>query len=94
MNRGGYDASFDVEFTEEINENLKKILSTSQISNELAIGIDYGNGKSIQVTGNFVKINFEYKRVKRGKKYKLFKIVNSPYLILQFLSSKVEACNE
>ena len=58
MNKEGYDASFNVEFTDEAIDNLKKILSTSKISNELTIGIDYGNGKSIQVTGNFVKINF------------------------------------
>lgn len=93
MNRGGYDASFDVEFAEEATENLKKILSTSKISNELTIGIDYGNGKSIQATGSLVNINFEYKRVKRGKKYKLFKIVNSPYLIMQFIGKKMEVCN-
>ncbi len=94
MNKEEYDTSFDVEFTDETIENLKKILSTSKISNELTIGIDYGNGKSIQATGSLVNINFEYKRKKKGKKYKLFKSVHPPYLIMQFISKNLEVCNE
>lgn len=94
MNKEGYDASFDVEFTDETTENLKRILSTSKISNELTIGFDYGNGKSIQATGSLVNINFEYKRKKKGKKYKLFKSVHPPYLIMQFISKNLEVCNE
>lgn len=94
MNKDDYDASFNVEFTDEAINNLKKILSTSKISNELTIEIYYDNGKSIQATGSLVNINFEYKRVRRGKKYKLFKIINSPYLIMQFISKDLEVCNE
>jgi hypothetical protein len=94
MNKEGYDASFNVEFTDEAIDNLKKILSTSKISNELTIGIDYGNGTSIQATGNLANTNFVYKRKKKSKKYKLFKSTNPPYLIMLFVSKDLEVCNE
>lgn len=94
INNLGNDASFTFEFTEETSEQLKSLLSTSRVSNELTIGIDYGNGKSIQATGSLVNINFEYKRKKKGKKYKLFKSVHPPYLIMQFTSKDLEVCNE
>ena len=94
INNLGNDASFTFEFTEETSEQLKSLLSTTEISTEITMGLDIGNGKSIQATGSFVNINFEYKRVRRGKKYKLFKIINSPYLIMQFISKDLEVCNE
>ena len=94
MNRGGYDASLDVEFTEEGLEMLKQLLPTTETLTEITMGLDIGNGKSIQATGSLVNINFEYKRKKKGKKYKLFKSVHPPYLIMQFISKNLEVCNE
>lgn len=94
MNNTEYNTSFEFKLTDEEDEEFKKILSTSELSNEITIGFDYGNGKSVQATGSFVNINFKYKRIKRGKKYKLFKMVNSPYLIMQFISKDLEVYNE
>ena len=94
INNLGNDASFTFEFTEETSEQLKSLLSTTEISTEITMGLDIGNGKSIQATGSLVNINFEYKRKKKGKKYKLFKSVHPPYLIMQFISKNLEVCNE
>lgn len=94
MNNTEYNTSFSFKLTDEDVENIIKILPTFELSNEVTIGFDYGNGKSVQATGSFVNINFKYKRIKGGKKYKLFKMVNSPYLIMQFISKDLEVCNE
>lgn len=89
-----FSQSFQVKLSDEAIENLKKIIKPLEPAKELIIGIDYGNGTSIQAAGNFVNINFEYKRKKKGKKYKLFKSVHPPYLIMQFISKNLEVCNE
>ena len=88
-----FNNSFEFELSDESVENLKKIIALEK-TNEITLGIDYGSGKIIQVTGNLVNINFEYKRKKKGKKYKLFKTINPPYLIMQFISKDLEVCNE
>lgn len=89
-----FSQSFQFELSDETIENLKKIIKPSEPVKELTIGIDYGNGKSIQATGNFKNINFKYKKRKRGKNYKLFKEANLLYLIMQFKSKYLEVCNE
>ena len=94
MNNLGHVESFTFEFTEETSERLKSLLSTAETSTEITMGLDIGNGKSIQAIGNLVSINFKYKRMKKGKKYKLFKNIDPPFLLMQFRSTKVEVCNE
>lgn len=94
INNLGRDASFTFEFTEETSEQLKSLLSTTETSTEITMGLDIGNGKIIQATGNLVNVNFKYKRLKRGKKYKLFRSTVPPFLLIQFISTKVDVCNE
>ena len=91
MNKEGYDASFEFEFTEEGLEMLKQLLPTFD---KITMVATYGNGKKLKATGKLENLNFKYKRVRKGKTYKLFKITNQSYSIMQFISRDLEVCNE
>ena len=77
-------------------EQLAKIVPTRIDENsEYILGIDYGNGVSKQIKGQFyVKIHDRYKKHKKGKKYKYFKIKGLlPLSSLKFIGNE-EVKNE
>lgn len=83
----------DIELSVSIDGNqLAKILPTRIDENdEYILGIDYGNGVSKQIKGQFyVKIHDRYKKRKKGKKYKYFKIKGMLSLSsLEFIGNEV-----
>ena len=67
----------DLELSFKINdEQFKKILPTTiDAESEYTLGVDYGNGISKQIKGQFyVNVHYRYKKHKKGKKYKYFKV--------------------
>lgn len=83
----------DLELSFKINdEQFKKILPTTiDAESEYVLGVDYGNGMSKQIKGQFyVKIHDRYKKHKKGKKYKYFKIKGMlPLSSLEFIGNEV-----
>ena len=76
----------DLELSFKINnEQFKKILPTTiDAESEYVLGVDYGNGMSKQIKGQFyINVHCRYKKHKKGKKYKYFKV--KEYLSLSSL---------
>lgn len=54
------------------------------------VGIDYGNGNSIQVIGSFkANIHSLFKKIKKGKKYKNYKTKYINLVDISFVGEKV-----
>ena len=71
---------------------LAKILPTSiDASSEYILGVDYGNGNFKQIKGQFyINAHYRYKKHKKGKKYKYFKVGNVlPLSSLEFIGNEV-----
>ena len=86
--------SFDLNTNDELWDKLKDLCEIKE-NQKYTIGLDYGNGKSIQVEGKFkVKINNLYKRKKKGKRYKFFKTYSFPFSELEFVGEKVITSND
>lgn len=83
----------DLELSFKINdEQFKKILPTTiDAESEYVLGVDYGNGMSKQIKGQFyVNVHCRYKKHKKGKKYKYFKIKGMlPLSSLEFIGNEV-----
>ena len=83
----------DLELSVSFDGNqLAKILPTSIDANsEYILGVDYGNGNSKQIKGQFyVNVHYRYKKHKKGKKYKYFKIKGMlPLSSLEFVGNEV-----
>lgn len=83
----------DLELSFKINgEQLKKILPTTiDAESEYTLGVDYGNGMSKQIKGQFyVNVHCRYKKHKKGKKYKYFKVKEYlPLSSLEFVGNVV-----
>lgn len=87
----------DLELSVNLNGNqlLGILPATIDANSEFVLGIDYGNGVSKQIKGHFyLKINDRYKKRKKGKKYKYFKIKGLlPLSSLEFIGNE-EVKNE
>ena len=83
----------DLELSFKINdEQFKKILPTTiDAESEYTLGVDYGNGISKQIKGQFdVNVHYRYKKHKKGKKYKYFKVKRClPLSSLEFVGNEV-----
>lgn len=83
----------DLELSFKINdEQFKKILPTTiDAESEYVLGVDYGNGMSKQIKGQFyVNVHCRYKKHKKGKKYKYFKVKEYlPLSSLEFVGNEV-----
>ena len=83
----------DLELSVSLDGNqLAKILPTTIDANsEYILGVDYGNGNSKQIKGQFyVNVHYRYKKHKKGKKYKYFKIKGMlPLSSLEFIGNEV-----
>lgn len=82
----------DLELSVSLDGNqLAKILPTSiDAETEYILGVDYGNGNSKKIKGQFyVNVHYRYKKHKKGKKYKYFKINTIlPLNCLEFICRK------
>ena len=83
----------DLELSVSLDGNqLAKLLPTSiDAEAEYILGVDYGNGNSKQIKGQFyVNVHYRYKKHKKGKKYKYFKIKGMlPLSSLEFIGNEV-----
>lgn len=83
----------DLELSFKINdEQFKKILPTTiDAESEYVLGVDYGNGISKQIKGQFyINAHCRYKKHKKGKKHKYFKVKGClPLSSLEFIGSEV-----
>ena len=83
----------DLELSFSLDGNqLAKLLPTSIDANsEYILGVDYGNGNSKQIKGQFdVNVHYRYKKRKKGKKYKYFKVGKAlPLSSLEFIGNEV-----
>ena len=83
----------DLELSFSLDGNqLAKLLPTSIDANsEYILGVGYGNGNSNQIKGQFyVNVHCRYKKHKKGKKYKYFKIKGMlPLSSLEFVGNEV-----
>ena len=83
----------DLELSFKINdEQFKKILpKTIDAEAEYILGVDYGNGNLKQIKGQFyVNVHYRYKKHKKGKKYKYFKVGKAlPLSSLEFIGNEV-----
>jgi hypothetical protein len=79
------DCEYSNDFIRKINE-LREI----HRNKKYVVGVDYGNGKSLQVEGYF-KINSHilFKKIKCGNRYKYFKNKVLPFNSLEFVGEKV-----
>lgn len=78
--------------TNGVKHFIKKLKKISPIeeTEKYSIMIDYGNGKSIQVIGQFkASIKARYRRLKRGKRYKYFKTEFLNICELEFIGNKI-----
>lgn len=73
------------------NQLLGILPATIDAESEYVLGIDYGNGVSKQIKGQFyVNVHYRYKKHKKGKKYKYFKVGKAlPLSSLEFICSEV-----
>lgn len=84
-----YDKTFSFELNDNNYEALKQ-LKTVHNSQKYVIGLDYGNGKSIQIEGQFkAKFNALFKRIKKGKRYVFKKTKYLPINCIEFIGNKV-----
>lgn len=83
----------DLELSVSLDGNqLAKLLPTTiDAEAEYILGVDYGNGNSKQIKGQFyVNVHYRYKKHKKGKKYKYFKVGKAlPLSSLEFIGSEV-----
>ena len=83
----------DLELSVSFDGNqLAKILPTRIDANsEYILGVDYGNGNSKQIKGQFyVNVHYRYKKRKKGTKYKYFKVGEVlPLSSLEFIGNEV-----
>lgn len=83
----------DLELSVKIDgEQLLKILPTTiDAESEYVFGIDYGNGNLKQIKGQFyINVHCRYKKHKKGKKYKYFKVKRClPLSSLEFVGNEV-----
>lgn len=83
----------DLELSFSLDGNqLAKLLPTSIDANsEYILGVDYGNGISKQIKGQFyINAHCRYKKHKKGKKHKYFKVKGClPLSSLEFIGSEV-----
>lgn len=83
----------DLELSVSLDGNqLAKLLPTSiDAEAEYILGVDYGNGNSKQIKGQFyVNVHYRYKKHKKGKKYKYFKVGKVlPLSNLEFIGNEV-----
>ena len=83
----------DLELSVSLDGNqLAKLLPTSiDAEAEYILGVDYGNGNSKQIKGQFyVNVHYRYKKHKKGKKYKYFKVGKAlPLSSLEFIGNEV-----
>lgn len=83
----------DLELSVNLNGNqlLGILPATIDANSEFVLGIDYGNGVSKQIKGQFdVNVHYRYKKHKKGKKYKYFKVKRClPLSSLEFVGNEV-----
>ena len=83
----------DLELSFKINDEhfKKKLPTTIDAESEYTLGVDYGNGISKQIKGQFyVNVHYRYKKRKKGKKYKYFKVGKAlPLSSLEFIGNEV-----
>ena len=83
----------DLELSVDLNgSQLLGILpSTIDAETEYILGVDYGNGNSKQIKGQFyVNVHCRYKKDNKGKKYKYFKVKEYlPLSSLEFIGNEV-----
>lgn len=83
----------DLELSVNLNGNqlLGILPATIDAESEYVLGIDYGNGVSKQIKGQFyVNVHNRYQKRKKGKKYKYFKVGKAlPLSSLEFIGSEV-----
>ena len=83
----------DLELSVNLNGNqLLGILPTTiDAEAEYILGVDYGNGNFKQIKGQFyVNVHYRYKKHKKGKRYKYFKIKGMlPLSSLEFAGNEV-----
>lgn len=81
--------SFDCDISDDFIEKLKEFFEIKE-NNEYVVGLDCGNGKSIQVKGHFkVNTNALYKRKKVGKRYKFYKTYSFPFSEMTFIGNEI-----
>lgn len=73
------------------NQLLGTLPTTIDAEAEYILGVDYGNGNFKQIKGQFyVNVHYRYKKHKKGKKYKYFKIKGMlPLSSLEFVGNEV-----
>lgn len=83
----------DLDLSVSLDGNqLSKLLPTTiDAESEYVLGIDYGNGNLQQIKGQFyINVHCRYKKHKKGKKYKYFKVKEVlPLSSLKFIGSEV-----
>lgn len=83
----------DLELSVNLNGNqlLGILPPTIDAEAEYILGVDYGNGNSKQIKGQFyVNVHYRYKKRKKGKKYKYFKVGKAlPLSSLEFIGNEV-----
>lgn len=83
----------DLELSVNLNGNqlLGILPPTIDAEAEYILGVDYGNGNSKQIKGQFyVNVHYRYKKRKKGKKYKYFKVGKAlPLSSLEFVGNEV-----
>lgn len=81
--------SFDVDISDDFIEEMNKLFEIKE-NEEYVVGLDCGNGKSIQVKGHFkVNTNALYKRKKVGKRYKFYKTYSFPFSEMTFIGNEI-----
>lgn len=83
----------DLELSVNLNGNqlLGILPPTIDAEAEYILDVDYGNGNSKQIKGQFdVNVHYRYKKHKKGKKYKYFKIKGMlPLSSLEFIGNEM-----
>ena len=82
---------FDLSVSLDGNQFSKLLPTTIDENSEYILGVDYGNGMSKQIKGRFyVNVHCRYKKHKKGKKYKYFKVKEYlPLSSLEFVGNEV-----
>ena len=82
---------FDLSVSLDGNQFSKLLPTTTEENSEYILGVDYGNGISKQIKGQFyVNVHYRYKKHKKGKKYKYFKVGKAlPLSSLEFIGNEV-----
>lgn len=81
--------TLDCNFSDNFINQLKQ-LSIIEEKKKYVVGIDCGNGKSIQVEGFFKpRLCLLYKRKKCGKKYKFYKTASFPLHEMEFIGERI-----